>query len=199
MLRKMILSTIFAGSLASCATISEESCIAGSWESLGYEDGREGESRGHFGKIAETCAKYGITANAAEYRLGYDQGLPLYCSYDRGLSHGEGGSSPKAECREINAVSYLDGYDEGRAIYVVEREYQGLIDVYNDRRVALEGVMRQLYEDDLTDQEYKRLRRLKSDLEDEMDEARIRVRAFERLQGGPKQKLPAPSFDFAAP
>ena len=117
MLRKTIILTGFAVMAAGCATISEESCIAGSWESLGYEDATTGESRNHFNKIAETCTKYGITANATEYRTGYDAGLRQYCSYDKGYQHGTSGNWRKTECGEINATPYLDGYNEGLPLY----------------------------------------------------------------------------------
>ena len=71
-MRKIIFLISFAALVAGCSTISEESCIEGSWESLGYEEGRGGASRGHFTKISETCAKYGIAANATDYWIGYD-------------------------------------------------------------------------------------------------------------------------------
>jgi len=86
MIKKIIFGLGFAGVISGCSTISEESCIEGSWERVGYEDGRGGKSLGHFDKIYETCAKYGVTPNAAQYQIGYDQGLPLYCSYDKGFA-----------------------------------------------------------------------------------------------------------------
>ena len=177
-----------------CASISEESCIAGSWESLGYEDGREGESRGQFNKIAETCAKYGITANATQYRAGYEVGLPLYCSYDKGFTHGEAGRSIKTECREINSLSYFDGYDDGRVVYEIRREYEALVEVYFDHKTALEDVTSRLSDISLEDGERKRLRQKRRRLENRLDEARIDVRAFERIQGWPKKKLPRPNY-----
>ena len=117
MIKQTMILAGFAALTAGCATISEESCIAGSWESLGYEDGRNGESRGAFNKTAKTCAKYGIAASAPDYRAGYDTGIRQYCSYDKGLAHGEAGSSIKTECREINSVPYLDGYTAGLPLY----------------------------------------------------------------------------------
>lgn len=196
MLRKFLILTSFAALLAGCSTISEEGCIAGSWESLGYEDGRDGKSRGHFNKIAETCTKYGIAAQATDYRRGYDQGLPLYCSYDKGLDHGESGDSVKTECREINSTPYLDGYDEGRVIYEIRREYDGLVDGYRDIRKDLEKVAREIHDGGHSEKEARRLRKKKYRLEDELDESRIDIRAFEKLQGWPRRNLPKPNFNF---
>lgn len=194
MIRTTLILAGFVVIAAGCSTISEESCIAGSWESLGYEDGRNGQSRGHFNKIAETCAKYGIAANAIEYRIGYDQGLPLYCSYDKGFDHGEAGSSIKTECREINSAPYLDGYDEGRIVYEIRREYDGLVEVYFDHKTALEDVVARLSDVTLDEGERKRLRKKRRRLENRLDDALIDVRAFERIHGWSKKKLPAPNY-----
>lgn len=117
MIRTTLILAAFAGLAAGCSTISKDNCIAGSWESLGYQDGRNGESRGHFSKIAKSCAKYGISANAIDYRAGYDTGVRQYCSYDKGYDHGLSGNSIKTECREINSRPYLDGYNEGLPLY----------------------------------------------------------------------------------
>lgn len=234
MLRKTIILAGFAVLAAGCSTISKESCIAGTWESLGYEDGRNGESRGHFNKIAKTCAKYGISANAMDYRIGYDtglrqycsfdkgydhgnsgkspktecreinstpyldgytEGLPLYCSYDRGFDHGESGNSVNAQCQKINSISYLDGHEEGSIIYAIRKEYDDLIEVYKDRRTALEDVAYRLSAFDMDESNRKRLQKKKRRLERELDDARIDIRALERIQGWSKRKLLAPDYD----
>ncbi len=189
MLRSSLIFTSFAILSAGCATISEDSCIAGSWESLGYEDGRNGESRGKFSKIAETCTKYGIAADFSQYRIGYDQGLPLYCSYDKGVDHGESGSSVKTECREIDAIPYLDGYDEGRVIYEIRREYDGLVKAYDKTRKALIDVSDRLSVEVMDPDERQRLRKKERRLQHLLDENRIDIRAFERIHGWPRGDL----------
>lgn len=233
MLRKTIILVGFAVLSAGCSTISEESCIAGSWESLGYEDGRNGESRGHFNKIAKSCAKYGISANATDYRVGYDtglrqhcsfdkgykhgvsgngrktecleinstpyldgynNGLPLYCSYDRGFDHGEAGNSIKGQCLEINSIPYLDGHEEGLIVYALRQEYEDLIKVYEDQRDELEDAAYRLSNFDMDDGERKRLRKKKRRLERDLDDARIDIRAFERIQDWPKRTLLEPDY-----
>jgi len=188
-MRKILILVSFAGLIASCSTISEENCIEGSWESLGYEAGRDGESRRHLDKVSETCAKYGITANSTQYWIGYDQGLPLYCSYDRGVNHGESGRSLKAECRDINALVYFDGYDDGRITYEIKQEYEAIIDDYADICDDLLDIDRSLAEDELDEKTRKRLRKTKRRLETELDRTRIEIRSFERAQGWPKFDL----------
>jgi len=180
--------------MAGCSTISEEACVAGSWESLGYEDGRNGNSRGKFSKIAETCTKYGVSANASEYFSGYSKGLPLYCSYDRGYDHGVSGRSVKEECREINAIPYFDGYDEGYPIYVVKKEYDDLIEAYDDKRNAIENVAYDLSTRDLSQLERRGLREKLQRYEYELEDLKIDIRAFERGQGWPKRSLTDPDY-----
>jgi len=233
MLKQTLILATFAGLAAGCSTISKDNCIAGSWESLGYEDGRGGESRGQFNKIAKTCAKYGISANATAYRAGYDtglaqycsydkgydhgtsgskiktecreinstpyldgynQGLPLYCSYDRGFDHGESGKSIKAQCSHINAIPYLDGHGEGAVIYALKQEYEELFDAYEDTRKALEDVAYRLSNSEMDDKERARLRKKRRRLERDLDDSRIDIRAFERVQDWPKRSLPKPDY-----
>lgn len=233
MLKKSIILADAAILLAGCSTISKDSCIVGSWESLGYEDGRKGESRGRFNKIAKSCAKHGILANAADYRSGYDagvtqycsydkglthgksgnsvktecreinstaylagykEGVPLYCSYDRGFNHGEAGNSIKNQCSAINAIPYLDGHEEGLVVYALNQEYEALYDVYEDKLAALEDVANRLSNSDMSDSEQSRLRRKLRRLERDLDETRIDIRAFERVQGWPKRSLPKPDY-----
>lgn len=178
-----------AAALSGCATVSEETCIAGSWEALGYKDGRSGTSRGHFADIAETCAKYGIAPNATQYRIGYDQGLPLYCSYDKGFSTGDNGNSPKQECLAIGADNYVDGHRDGYEVFVVRSEYEDLIEDYKDVLKALDNVSERLLDETLPAEERKRLRKKRKRLDRDLDDARIDVRAFERIEGWPKRDL----------
>ena len=194
MLKKMIIMAGFASLALGCSTISEEACVAGSWESLGYEDGRNGESRGKFNDITETCTKYGVSANADEYFSGYSKGLPLYCSYDRGYEHGVSGRSVKEECREIDAVTYFDGHAEGYPIYVVQKEYDDMIETYDETRKALENVVYSIATRDLTQIERQGLQEKKQRLEYELEDIKIDIRAFERIQGWPKRSLSAPEY-----
>lgn len=234
MLKRSIIIAGFALMAVGCSTISKDSCIAGSWESLGYQDGREGESRGQFNKIAKSCAKYGISANAVDYRLGYEagigqycsydkgyahgtsgysikaecreikstpyldgyaQGLPLYCSFDRGFDHGDSGKSVNGKCLKIQAIPYLEGHEEGAILYTIRQDYEGLIDLYEDKLGSLEDVVYRLSNLDMDDKTRTRLRKKKRRLEREVDDTRIDIRAFERIQNWPKRSLLMPDFD----
>jgi len=189
---KIIISTSLIIFIAGCSTISEERCIEGSWEELGYENGLNGVSQTRFHKISDTCEKYGIIANTTQYFIGYDQGLPLYCTYDRGTDHGEAGRSLNTECRDINAVAYIDGYAEGRIIYEIQREYELLIDAFKETRKDILSINRKLEKEDLTDTDRARLRKDRRIYMEELNEKLIDVRVYERLQGWPKRDLNIP-------
>ena len=45
--------------MTGCETISEEACLAGNWEDIGFRDGEQGRSRSRLVKIAETCGEVG--------------------------------------------------------------------------------------------------------------------------------------------
>jgi len=192
-MKKIILAIGFASLVAGCSTISEESCIEGSWENLGYKDGLGGTNRGHFNKISDTCAKYGIAANSTEYWTGYERALPLYCSYDRGYNHGEAGRSLKSECRDINALAYFDGFDEGRIVYGIRQEYEALIEVFDETKESILYIDRELLKDDVTDTERAIHLRNRRAFRLELDDNLIDIRAFERVQGWPKGDFPIPS------
>ena len=197
MLRKIIILAGIAVLTTACSTISEETCIEQSWESLGYDDGRKGKSRGTFSKIAETCTKYGVSADSYEYFSGYDKGLPLYCAYDKGYDHGEGGRSVKSECLEINAVSYLDGYDDGRIIYEIKQEYEARFDDYEDVRADIEDVSYRLTDETLEPKERKRLKKKLRRLDNELDDIRFEIRSLERDHGWSKCVLTTPNYGGA--
>ena len=113
---------ISSGGLSGCASISEEKCQAGNWQELGYRDGSNGVKRGKASKIADTCAKYGIDMNFDAYLAGFNQGLPSYCTYERGFALGENGSSYNQICSGELAADFAPGYDEGRAVYEIYKE-----------------------------------------------------------------------------
>ena len=85
-------------------------------------------------------------------------------------------------------------YEEGYPIYVVQSEYDDLIDVYNETRKDLEKAARDIAAKELTQVERRELREKKRRLESDLEDSKIDIRAFERVQGWPKANLPAPEY-----
>ena len=185
-----VIAPIAAMSLSGCATISEGDCVTGSWQDIGYKDGRKGKSRGRFADIAKTCNKYNIVPDRTAYMKGYDQGLPLYCTYDTGYDRGADGSSINRECSGAGFTGYIDGHAEGRIFYDIKSEHQDLIAQYEDAENALIDVRRRLSEDEMDADETKRLRKKAYRLETLAEDLRIDIRAMERVHSN------LPRYDF---
>lgn len=175
-----------AATLSSCATISEDECLAGSWQEIGFRDGENGASRSKLANYAKTCVKYNVTPDRVSYFDGYQQGLLRYCNYDKGFNKGESGNNANEECRSVPDNGYFAGYEEGRIIYDINREYDGLISQYENTIDRLAETKQRLAEEELDAEGRKKLRKRISRLEDSREDNRIDIRAFERIHNLPR-------------
>ena len=191
----LILFPIALAGLSGCSTISKDECraasVSGSWEEIGFKDGRKGKSSDRFAKIAKACHKHDVAADRLSYIHGYDRGVPLYCTYDNGFSRGEYGQAPKSQCVAINAVAYLDGQADGYIVYQIKSEHDSMIAAYEEVIEKLVNVRERLERDGvdgpkMDEKERRKLRRKELRLEDEREDIRIDIRAFERLHGLPR-------------
>lgn len=183
-MRKLLAIAAFgisAATLSSCATISEDECLAGSWQEIGFRDGENGKSRSKLGNYAKTCVKYEVTPNRVSYFEGYAQGLLRFCTYDKGFNSGEYGNSANEECRSVPDNGYFAGHEDGRIIYNINREHKSLIAQYENTLDRLLETKRRLSEDELTPEERKKLRKRVLRLQDTREDNRIDIRAFERI------------------
>ena len=185
------LSLIMAGafSLSACKTVSEDTCMAGNWEAVGFKDGTNGKSSDRLSKIAESCAKYGVSVDNLSYMSGYEAGLPKYCTFQRGFERGESGSSYNQVCSGDLAAEYAPGYEEGRVRYEIYSKHEQLVERYEDIAGDLYYVRQRLRNDELTDKERDRLRYKARRLENAIDDARYDIREFERRYDLPRTSI----------
>lgn len=123
-MRLLILAAAAAGAavgLASCATMSEEQCLAGDWAGQGYSDGASGLSMSRLNEHTEACAKHGVTPDAAAYRAGREQGLPRYCTPANGFLAGRTGSGYGGVCPAYLEADFLPAYRDGQIVYAAEQ------------------------------------------------------------------------------
>ena len=179
---------ISSGGLSGCASISEEKCQAGNWQELGYRDGSNGVKRGKASKIADTCAKYGIDMNFDAYLAGFNQGLPSYCTYERGFALGENGSSYNQICSGELAADFAPGYDEGRTVYEINKEHKSLISSYEDKLDDIAGTRGRLETEDLSNDDAARLRKKLKRFRRQAEDLKIDIRAWERLHDLPRYR-----------
>ena len=176
-------------SLSACASISEDSCYAGTWEELGYKDGLNGRASTRIASYAKECSKYGVLPDRQAYLSAYDQGIIRYCTYERGFARGERGSSYNQACSGPLAAAFAPGYDAGRAVYDIRQEHRSLIASYYDTVDALIETRRKLREDELIPKEVKRLEKKKARLKRRKEDLRIDIRTLERLHGLPRHRF----------
>ncbi len=206
--------------LSSCATISEEECLAGGWEDIGFRDGENGKSQARLADYNSTCSKFAVKPDRTAYLRGYDQGLKLYCDYDRGFSQGSNGNSVQAICQafpdsdyfvgydqglsgycsfetgydhglsnrseaelcRITAdTGYFAGYEEGQVIHGLYEERDEMVNRYIRREEALIGTRNNMKKKNVSDGELRRLRKKAKRIEKELEEMKINIRVFERL------------------
>jgi hypothetical protein len=192
---KAVMLTIGAAALAgptltACQTISEESCLSGSWEDIGFKDGEAGRSRSRLADIAETCAEYNVVPDRTAYIRGLEMGLRRYCGSYNGFEAGRDGHAPNAECEAGGFFDYLDAHAEGYAVYEIERERDQIVSRWKDRDKAYRNVVARLDNDDLDAKERNRLEKKADRLLRQMDNLRIDIRALERLHDLPRWRPP---------
>jgi len=187
-------SFVLASGLSGCHTISEEACLAGSWEDIGFKDGEAGRSRSRLADIAERCAKFNVTPDRTAYIRGLELGLRRYCGPSNGYDDGRAGQQPNAECEAGGFIDYLDAFSDGAEVYQLERERDDLVSRWEERRTAYLNVSGRLDADDLTAKERRRLERKAARLANEMDDIRIDIRAMERLYDLPQWSPPTDDF-----
>ena len=107
--------------LGSCATMSEEQCLAGDWSGQGYSDGLAGLTMSRLDEHAEACAKHGVAPDAAAYAAGRRQGLVQYCTVDKGFEVGRTGSAYAGVCPRDLEGDFLYAYRDGQVVHAAEQ------------------------------------------------------------------------------
>lgn len=177
--------------LTGCETISEDACLAGSWEDIGFKDGEAGRSRSRLANITETCAEYGVVPDRRAYLQGLEMGLERYCGPTNGFNAGREGNTPNAECEAGGFDRYMSAYIDGNAVYEIERARNDLVSQWEDRQTAYLNVTARLDAEEMTAKERRRLERKAARLANEMDDLRIDIRAMERLHDLPRWTAPS--------
>lgn len=193
----------------SCASLSEDQCLAGDWAGIGYGDGANGYGTGRFGDHVKACEKYGVMPDQSVYMTGRARGLTVYCQPGRGFQVGRTGSSYGGVCPASLEGPFLAAYSDGRLVWDAQQRYdRAQSAIYDAERRAdeIETKMREaeakIADAATTDDEKKALReRLKAlrddrysagedrrqaiDLRDQADRDLSRLRArFGAVYGG---------------
>lgn len=183
--------------VGSCATMSEEQCLAGDWAGQGFSDGAAGYAMSRLGEHAEACVKHGVVPDDAAYRAGWSDGVLRYCTIENGFRVGAQGGGYAGVCPADVERDFLIAYEDGRVIHLAEQavsEARSRIDSNAYRLEELDDKLdakqRELRAEGLTDAERdvirNRIRELRREREDterewrraqrELDDAEARAR-----------------------
>jgi hypothetical protein len=199
-MRTVLSAFLLAGAavwLGSCATMSEEQCLAGDWTGQGFNDGAAGFAMSRLGEHAQACAKHGVVPDDAAYRAGWSEGVLRYCTVANGFRVGAEGGAYAGVCPSGVERDFLIAYEDGRAIHLAEQavnEARSRIDSNAARLEELDDKLdakqRELRAEGLTDEEREtirnRIREIRREREDterewrraqrELDDAEDRAR-----------------------
>ena len=201
-------ATAFALMLGSCATMSEDQCLAGDWGGQGYRDGAEGLPMSRLADHAEACAKNQVTPNEAAYASARADGLTQYCTRERGFREGREGDSYYGVCPASAEAEFLPAYQDGQQVHEAQSAADSARSSVSSLGSRLEeldekisGKQAEMRQDGLTEEQreairdrIQEIRRERADTErnwrraqDELDDAEERARRvrwrFERTYG----------------
>lgn len=175
-----------AVALSSCATMSEDQCLAGAWGERGYQDGASGQLPSRLQDHAEACAKYGVVPETEVYMSAREDGLRTYCTASGGFQVGRMGSGYTGACPVEAESEFLPAFNDGRRIYAAEQavssaetDLSSAIARIDDREDKLEAKRRELDQEGLTDEQRQKIRERINEVRGEIRDARRRAREAE--------------------
>ncbi len=188
-MKRILTIAVVSGAVAllgSCATMSEDQCLAGDWGGKGYQDGLNGRAPERLDDHAKACAKFGVTPNPTAYYLARDQGLRTYCRWENGFRVGRAGSTYNGVCTPAEESDFLPAYEDGVRVYQAERvlsdaesNVRSAAALIRDRENKLEAKQRELRQEGLSQEERERIRDRIREVRGELREAHRALRVAE--------------------
>lgn len=189
-MKRLIVAGALAGAgvlLGSCATMSQDQCLAGAWDEVGFADGAEGYAMSRLNEHAEACAKYGVAPDEAAYSAARFDGLRTYCTAERGFREGREGDSYGGVCSPAQEAMFLPAYRDGQVVREAEQaaasarssvdSLGGRLEELDDK---LEAKDRELRQDGLSDDQKETVRNRIRELRREREQTERRWRDARR-------------------
>jgi hypothetical protein len=105
-----------------CASLSEQECLLGDWRAIGFEDGTQGQPPTRIADHRDACARHGVSPNLDLWRLGYEEGLPLYCTRANGFRVGATGATYHGVCNGPGSGDFLKAMNDGGILYSLRQD-----------------------------------------------------------------------------
>lgn len=157
-----LFATLFCLAFSGCASLSKEACLQGDWHGVGYEDGSKGRLHSRLVVHEQACLEFNITPDEKSYMRGWNQGVQIYCTKQRGYDEGEDMEDYKWVCpKELEPV-FLKGYLMGldAAENKLRRELSKL-----DRKIIKETVQLNELKGEKYEKQIDKIKALEWDLE----------------------------------
>ena len=122
-----ILLAALAVATAGCATLNENQCRGGDWAQIGYQDGAVGNAADIFMQHDKACREYGVVPNPGPWKAGYDRGVLVYCTPEKGFEEGTRNATYKGVCPAHLEPGFLARYGIGREVWKA-RDYLASVD-----------------------------------------------------------------------
>jgi hypothetical protein len=100
--------------ICTACSLSKKDCETTDWYDRGLRDGRVGEFTSALTKYKEQCSAHNITVDAHFYKMGYNDGLKQFCTFDNGHKEGLAGRVDLNVCPESSRGEYYRGYWAGK-------------------------------------------------------------------------------------
>ena len=121
-MRPSISVLLLSGLLAGCASLTEDECHIGNWQSIGLNDAVQGRTTGRFTDHIKACQRYGVLPDKTLYDKGYQEGLVRYCTPSNGFTVGRNGYDYRSICPADAEASFLRGYERGHDLHEIEKQ-----------------------------------------------------------------------------
>lgn len=171
---------LFAGVLASCATMSPEECKVADWREVGQRDGLNGKSLSYLHDRTEDCGKVGVAINTQAYTLGRNLGLRSYCRLENAVPLGLSGGFYGGVCPPEIDQLFQQRFQVARSVHDLRNEVRNL----DDRAESLERRLRDLHhseekrlKDATSDDQRKKVRKA---VDDERHDVRVELSETDR-------------------
>lgn len=132
--------------LHGCASMSGDECVTSDWAAIGYEDGARGYTSDRLSQHRKACAKHGVTPDFAAYQNGRERGLVEYCQPGRGFQVGSNGGSYNGVCNANQEGDFLDAYNAGRQLHILQSNVNRASSGINARQNELERIDEKILE-----------------------------------------------------
>lgn len=112
--------------LASCASISKDECIAGNWEEIGFRDGTNGQFSSYIQSHAKACERVDVRPDPVAWERGRQRGLPAYCVPQKAYDIGRNGRSVNEVCPAKDMPRLVRANKKGKNYYDATQEIRSV-------------------------------------------------------------------------